>query len=151
VLNESSVLNQAVSVIQKIRAQKNPLLDTALCRQAAAFFTRAGGKDGRGPEGTNQTSGAEPGPVSQGDLNLEAFSDQIVLALLTDYDHSSASEFGRKARIELGSALVQNQDFLNNDTRARLAQYFEVWLQQERSKPLRDEITRAIGAVNSKR
>lgn len=134
---EPKLLEQATAIMQKIHAQKNPALDATLCRQAAAFFSsQARG----GSAGTNQ--GAKSG--------IEAFSDQIILALLSQYDYASAPESARRARVELGSVLARSTSLTNEEGRARLASILDMWHQSERSRPLRDEIAKAITAVRSR-
>ena len=128
--------------MQKIQRQKNPALDTILCREAASFFDRVG-KDG-GSGVTNQTDTRRTGV-------FEAFSHQVVLALLSDYEHASAPEAGRKARVELGSVLARHPSLTSQDTRVKLGLIFDMWLPGERSRPLRDEIARAVDALTSTR
>lgn len=144
---EPEVLDQATVIMQKIQAQKNPALDTALCQGAAAFFARAGVKDEGGSEGTNQKGAKE----KEAEPGFEAFSDQIILALLSHYDHASAPEASRKVRVELGWVLARSPTLTNEASRGRLASILEGWLQSERSRPLRDDIAKAVGAVKSTR
>lgn len=123
---------EALDMTRKIHAQKNTTLDTALCREAASFF----GRVGKSLEGSG---------------GLEAFSHQMILALLSDYDHASAPESARKARIELGSVLAQNPSLTADAARVELGSILDVWLQNERSRPLREEIVKAVDAVRSTR
>ena len=144
---KADVLGQAGAVVNRLHAQKSPALDTALCQQATSFFMRVVKEieeneenQRRGCEGTNQNGAYEIGAGS----GLEAFSEQLILALLSHFDHASAPESARQARVELGSVLAGSPTLTTAQSRGRLAPILDSWLQTERSRPLRDDMAKAV-------
>jgi hypothetical protein len=135
------VLDQAISILNKLHAQKIPTLDTALCENAASFVSKFSSDGERNQTGANQNG-------ANREISFEAFTHQIILALLSHDLSTTPTESARKARTELASALV-GSSVVSNESRVLLASIFDAWLKSERSKLLRDEITRAL-EVNKK-
>jgi hypothetical protein len=122
-----------------MHAQKNTVVDLALCQRAASFVTRVSAVEEGSRKMANQ-NGAKDGADSA--EKFAAFANELVLALLSDYDHAT-TELSRKAHIGLASALAQSRLLLNDGSRAQLKSVLDTWLSSERSKSLRDEITHA--------
>lgn len=135
----NKVLDQAAQVMGKLHAQSSPALDTILCENAASFFTRFNEKDGGRQKGANQNG------ANREEKEMEEFSDQIILALLSRDLSATPTEFARRTRIDLASALARSH-VVSQASRNRLAQSLDSWLSTERSRPLRDEITRVAEA-----
>lgn len=136
-----NVLDQAILILKKLHAQRIPTVDTALCENAASFVSRFSSDNEQSLTGTNQNG-------ANRESSYEAFTHQIILALLSHDLSTAPTESARKARTELASALV-GSSVVSKDSRSLLASIFDAWLKSERSKLLRDEITRAV-EVNKK-
>lgn len=137
----SKVLDQAVKIVNKLHSQNTPALDTALCENAAQFLnsleqSNVGSRRGANQNGANR------------EVEYEAFTHQVLLALLSHDLATTPTEPARKARTDLGSALARSSA-VDQASRTRLASIFESWLKTERSKLLRDEINTAV-EINNK-
>lgn len=129
-------LAQATQIIVQLLGQKDPALNSALCENGASFLIDWDAKQGGSRERTNQNGAKENA------AGIEAFLAQLLAVLSHE---GSPAESARKIRVQLGSALASCQA-LNSSLRATLAPILGSMLQSERSRPLRDEITKAVEA-----
>jgi hypothetical protein len=136
---DASVLDSATALVRQMHAQKNTSVDLALCQRAASFVTRVSAVEGGSRTTANQNGAQDSADSAE---KFAAFANELVLALLSDYDHAT-TESARKAHVALASALAQSGLLSNDSSRAQLGSILDTWLNSERSKLLRDEITHA--------
>ncbi len=137
-----SALEQATSVIEKVKVLKSRSIENACYERAQGFFEQFSNSENSGDQkgGIDGDSDARRKNVSQ---EVTAFSSQLIDILIGPTTGRDDPESVRLKRV--GLALAYLASAVACDTgRLSLTKTLGLWLETERSGPVRDSLKRAL-------
>lgn len=146
----SDVLEQSMAIVKRAHAQASSIVEISLCQEVKMFVEGVVEKEQEKDADEMKADRSATSPELSGQ-KFERFLHELVLALL-DVDrlvsarhttHASDTETLRFARTQMGLKLSQVKT-ISLATRGVLSKVFDGWLENERSKPLRELIVQAV-------
>ena len=141
----ADVLEPTLAMIRKALTQRSTSIDLAVYEGLGTFLSETAKspmlEEGR-RRAANQSD--KENDAEENEADLEQFLQEIILAL-TSHDSSrleASPENVRKSRVRLGLTLVERKA-CNASSRVRLASILGMWLDSERSRPLREDLEKA--------
>ena len=138
----ADVLEPTLAIVRKALAQKSTSIDLAVYEGLGTVLSETAKspllEEGR-RRAANQSD--EENVAEENEAELERLLQEIILAL-TSHDPSrleASPENVRKSRVRLGLILVERKA-CNAVSRGRLAAILDMWLNSERSRPLRADL-----------
>lgn len=132
-------LGQALLIVEKVNALNLRAVQSVLYERAKIFLDQF-------PHVDNTTSQQDDGKVQAkfASKEVEVFSSRLIDILLGPKTHEAESESTRMKRAVLAEAYANSAAA---SEASRLTTILEQWLDEERSGPIRDTVTRALLAL----
>ena len=154
--SSSEVLESSMWIVGQLRSSPIRPIRLALYQGAKDFVETMSEVDRKGPHLGERVNTMENHSEKSMTKEVEVFITRAILALLQDNGQTSLSSYIddpenlRRARVSLGLAAV-NVDVAQVLPLGELESLFNAWLTVERSRPLRDDIQKAIRRSEARR